>query len=366
MKILYDHQIFSSQAFGGISRYFYELLSRFSADAEIEFELALRYSRNSYLAGADFVAVSSFFGDRRFFGKTTLLNLINGLYSKRGVRRGDFDVFHPTYYNPYFLPHLRRKPFVVTVYDMVHELYPEMFAADDPTREWKREVLRNASRVIAISESTKSDLLRFYGVDEAVVKVVHLAGSLGVTTAARPVAGLPDRYLLFVGQRRGYKNFAPFARAVTPLLKGDSGLTVVCAGGGGFSPDERALFDGLGIAGRICQVSVDDDHLVALYRNARAFVYPSLYEGFGIPVLEALACGCPTVVSDSSSLPEVGGDAALYFDPHDELSMRDAISRAISDASLRGEFRERGFARARQFSWDKTARETKAVYEGLL
>src|SRR5450631_4288084 len=143
MKILYDHQIFSSQEYGGISRYFCELLRRFSNDDRIELELALRYSNNRYLLDFGFERLKPFFKDKKFIGKTSLLDFINGQKSRERLLKGDYDVFHPTYYNPYFLKHVGVKPYVVTVYDMVHEIYPEMYSTNDRTREWKRQSLKN-------------------------------------------------------------------------------------------------------------------------------------------------------------------------------------------------------------------------------
>lgn len=365
MKILYDHQIFSSQIYGGISRYFCELMSYYSVQGEPDFELALRYSNNRYLLDSGFARSKPFFKDKKFIGKTTLLDHYNVQKSCECLLMGDYDVFHPTYYNPYFLKQVGSKPYVMTVYDMVHELYPEMYPTNDKTREWKRRSLKYASKIIAISENTRQDVVRFYGLNEKKVDVIHLASSLRAIDTTKSLQ-FPGKYLLFVGQRLRYKNFPFFIRAVAPLMQQDSDLTIVCAGGGGFSPEESALFDSLGVAGRVSQLSVPDETLAALYGNARAFVFPSLYEGFGIPVLEAFACGCPVVLAESSCFPEVAGDAALYFDPRDEGALRSVLERIVKDESLRRDLRSRGFIRGEEFSWDKTASKTKTVYESLL
>ncbi|MBK5273825.1 MAG: glycosyltransferase family 4 protein [Desulfuromonadales bacterium] len=365
MRILYDHQIFSSQVYGGISRYFYELLSRLAENPEMDLDLALRFSNNSYLSGSSFANPGTFFKDKKFIGKTTLLDFLNGQKSREGLLKREYDVFHPTYYNPYFLKHIGGKPYVVTVYDMVHELYPEIYPSSDRTREWKLQSLKNASKIIAISENTRQDIIRIYGLDEQKVQVIHLASSLQSLDSSVP-APLPGKYLLYVGQRVRYKNFSFFIRAVAPLMKQDSDLAIICAGGGGFSPEESAIFESFGIAGRVRQLSVPDETLIALYENARALVFPSLYEGFGIPILEAFACGCPVVLAEASCFPEVAGDAALYFDPRDEGSLRAVLVKVVGDESLRADMRSRGFIRGRAFSWDKTASETKTVYESLL
>lgn len=366
MKILYDHQIFTSQVFGGISRYFAELMNRFHDDSGVEFELALRYSNNSYLQGAGWSHCRPFFPGRRFFGKTTLLTMLNDMTGRPSIKSGKYDIFHPTYYNPYYLALIGKRPAVVTVYDMTHELYPELFAANDRTVSWKQAVLSRAERIIAISENTKRDLLRCYRLDEKRVTVVHLASSLQGSGGTRVLPGLPANYLLFVGQRGGYKNFPSFVRALVPVMCENPELSIVCAGGGAFSPRERQMLAELGIDSRVRQYPAEDELLVSLYRGAMAFVFPSLYEGFGIPVLEAFSCGCPVLLSNRSSLPEIGGEAALYFDPEDEDSLLHAATRLMGDAGLRQSLAALGRARAGAFSWEKVARETKAVYETLL
>lgn len=366
MRILYDHQIFSSQVFGGISRYFYELMRCYDGTAGITFELALCRSNNSYLQAADFARPKTFFKGRRFVGKTTLLNALNGYKSRQSLLKGDFDLFHPTYYHPYFLKYLGRKPYVVTVYDMVHELYPETFPVADRTREWKKITIGNATRIIAISESTRQDLARLYDLDENRVEVVHLAASLRGDGVLPASIQLPERYLLFVGQRGGYKNFRFFVSELARFMHDMPDLRLVCAGGGEFTREEESLFENLKVTGKVLQLAVSDELLATLYSNALAFVFPSLYEGFGIPILEAFACGCPVLTSNRSSLPEVAGDAALYIDPEDAVSLKQQLERIVSDGALRDELKARGSARVTEFSWERAARETKAVYESVL
>jgi glycosyltransferase involved in cell wall biosynthesis len=172
--------------------------------------------------------------------------------------------------------------------------------------------------------------------------------------------------VLFVGQRGDYKNYSSFLTAMAPLLRDDARLRVVCAGGRAFGAEEVQRARQLGVGERVVHVpGPDDAALAALYRHARAFVFPSRYEGFGLPVLEAFAFGCPAVLARSSSLPEIGGDAARYFDPASEGAMRDAIDGVLRDESARAALIEAGRRRAREFSWARTARETWAYYAEL-
>jgi len=367
MRVLYDHQIFDSQLFGGISRYYVELLRHLRATPGTSASLGAAFSNNAYLPELAPPRPRRFFPGVRALRKGGHLGWLNRRASLAALRRGDFDLFHPTYYEPWFLPHLEGRPYVVTVYDMVHERSPELFAADDPTSGWKATLIRGAARVIAISENTRGDLVRLLGVAPERVSVVHLAAApLGQPGAPRP-AGLPARYLLFVGQRGAYKNFLPWLEAVAPLLAADRALGVVCAGGRPFHAAERATLVRLRVEGQVQhRPAVDDATLGALYQHATAFAFPSRYEGFGLPLLEAFLAGCPVVASGVSSLPEVGGDAAAWFDPVDQVSMREVTAGVLGDAGLRRGLAERGALRARAFSWARTAAETLTCYEAAL
>lgn len=168
-----------------------------------------------------------------------------------------------------------------------------------------------------------------------------------------------------MGKRELYKNFTGFFRAIQPLLHRHPDLHLVCAGGGAFSADEQSLFQASGLGHRVQYQPINDGILYGLYQHAQAFVFPSLNEGFGIPVLEAFGAGCPVVLSERSSLPEVAGEAAVYFDPENDESIADAIERVVTSESLRDQLRQSGRERLTLFSLDKTARQTFDVYKQL-
>ena len=372
MKILFDSQIFAAQKYGGISRYFCMLMGQFDSK-NVRYDLPAMYTSNYYLNDLMVRNPGRFRINNlpnRYAGGIfqRYANYRNGKENLRAISRGDFDIFHPTYYNPYFLPHLGDKPFVVTVYDMIHEIFPEYFPLDDQVIAWKQQLLSRASRIIAISANTKKDILKFYDVDEKKIEVVYLGNSLqGIDDAGSNTGDrLPEKYLLFVGDRSLYKNFYLFAEAVAPLVKTDPGLRLVCVGGRPFSGQENVFFRYHGLDGKVDYQQVNDTTLAGLYRGAIAFVYPSLYEGFGIPVLEAFSCDCPAILSNTSSLPEVGGDAAAYFDPKDASSIRETVCRVVCDGGLREKMIARGRERLTGFSWEKCADETLSVYHSLL
>ena len=378
MKILYDCQAFT-QRVGGISRYFYELINHFEDDPGLKWELPVRYSNNEYLRRLK--QLNSRTGNTFGRGRWRLRHLKNRLLHGRSrrwvnkesaiarIRTGEYDIFHPTCHDDYFLEFLpRNKPFVLTVYDMISEIYPECFPLDDPTSNRKKILAQKAARIIAISETTKRDLVNIFGIPEDKVTVIYLGNSLDAD--AKPtdfnlLKDLPAQYLLFVGSRTGYKNFYFFLRSISALLLENPELQIVCAGNS-FTNEENQFFESLGLTGRIKQYAVGDIGLAYCYQNARAFVFPSLYEGFGLPALEAFSCGCPAILSTGGSLPEIGADAAIYFNPKDGRAIQEAVSRAINDEGLRRELIQKGKTRVRDFSWEKTARTTKQVYTEVL
>ena len=368
MKIAYDHQTFTLQDYGGISRYFFELLNYLHRTGRANFDLWVRFSNNLYLEGSPFSDHRRFCPGRSFRGKVRLVDRLNRPRSRRGLAAQAFDLFHPTYFDPYFLGPLGRKPFVLTIHDMVHEHFPGLFTRQAMTPVWKKAVAPGAARILADSQNTKNDIIRLLGIDEERIDVVHLAGGLEKPSGPAPasIPGFPERYLLFVGGRVEYKNFRPFARAVAPLLREDPGLGVVCAGGGPFRRDERRFLGELGLADRFLQRDLDDRGLGSAYAAAVVFVFPSLYEGFGVPILEAFSCDCPVVLSRASSFPEVAGQAAAYFDPADEASIRETVRRALDDEGLRESLRAKGKEQLKKFSWARTAEATLAVYEKAL
>jgi len=372
MKILYDHQSFALQEFGGISRYFTELMNQFQSrqDLSVSFELSLKYSNNKDLEKYRFTHFHNFIKDFSFPGKPTILNQINKSNSISSVRRKNFDVFHPTYYDPYFLQHIKKKPFVLTIFDMIHEIFPQYYPRYDRIRLFKEKLANRANKIIAISQNTKNDLINIYHLDSEKIQVIYLGNPLQEIKCNQieqesNIKDIYGEYLLFVGNRNIYKNFLFFIQAVSPLFYNYTELRVICAGGGKLSDNEKKILRKMNIANRVLQVAVNDQELKRLYMGAKAFVFPSLYEGFGLPTLEAFSCRCPVLLSDISSLPEIGGKAALYFDPYNEESIRRAIKSVLDHENTRQKMIDEGTRQLKKFSWEKTAEETKALYQSV-
>ena len=357
MNILYDSQIFMLQRYGGISRYFYELI-RYLIPLE-SILLHVGFNNNRY-------GISSLKGYKRIWGhhikdmkgKTRLCSYLNALHFKYFAWHEDADIYHPTYYENYEIPGAKK---VVTVYDMIHELFPQEFWGDR-TAEKKAKILQDADGIIAISENTKKDLIRLFGIPQEKIRVIYLANSLSASLQDVSVVEMP--YLLYVGNRSGYKNFMGFAQAFAgSQYKND--VKLVCFGGGEFTKSERDSLIRMGIWERTVYCSGGDDVLSNLYQFAVAFVYPSIYEGFGLPLLEAMHHGTPVLTGATSSIPEVAGDAAEYFNPNEPESIREVMDRLLSDADRRQELRVRGREREKMFSWQRCAEETLDFYRVL-
>jgi glycosyltransferase involved in cell wall biosynthesis len=362
MRILYDGQIYALQAAGGINRYFASLIDRLPADFTPL--LTMYHARELNYPSHPNLKV---YGSRRFRPERVAFRLARN-YFRRVADGGNFDLAHPTYYTLLTRREVSeyRCPVVITVHDMIHELFPAQMDPTGAHAEEKRRAIEAADSVICVSESTRRDLLERHRLDGKAVSVIHQASEIDEARTHGPEP-VPERpYFLFVGARGGYKNFdlllAAFARARGALAEAS-----LCAVGPPFSRDEERRIAALGLDGRVENYGrVSDAHLARLYRHSVALVYPSLYEGFGIPPLEAMTCGTAVVASNRSSIPEVVGDAGLLFDPESADELTDILLTLARDPSRRESLVERGRERAALFSWDTTAARTVEVYRSLV
>lgn len=349
LKIFYDHQIFSIQKFGGISRYFHEIISR-----NMNAFAPNIYTENFYLRGIT--------NSVNFRGKARLINYANIIYTLIMIKFVKYDVFHPTYYGTYFLG-VNKNPLVVTVYDMIHEIYAGIyFAEESTTMLQKKEICQKADGIIAISETTKRDLVNILKINPEKIEVIYLGSNL---QKKEKNIELPKRYILFVGNRGLYKNFTKFVYAASPLLKNDLELEVFCVGSS-FDAMEKALLSSLGILDRIQTYLAEDDEMYTIYKNAECFVFPSLYEGFGIPILEAYESDCPLLLSDIDCFREVAAEAGYYFDPEDIGDMQKKLEEVLYSEELKKTLIEKGKERLKDFSWEKTYAQTCAYYEKVV
>lgn len=355
--IAFDGIVFSLQKYGGISVYFNALLEETKA-ANIPFELRLGIDR---LQGRPSAAVQSFWRPVR----------------ERALERYrdfecDADFAHSSYFRLPAAASRARPKSVVTVYDFTYERY--FSPAQRLAHCWQKyRAIRKADAVLCISESTRRDLLYYVkDVDPHKVVVTHLAanavffdrsaddvGTQAALNSAVPAAARSAGYVIFVGSRRTYKNFGPLLWALTELP-----LHLVCVGGGPLTKAEHASVVQT-VPGRLHHLNWADDKLLhALYRHATALVFPSLYEGFGIPLVEAMAAGCPVVAGNTSSIPEVVDDAGLLLGDVNAETLRGAILE-VQVPTRRRDMIERGVEQAQKFTWQSCFRSTLAAYVEL-
>ena len=362
MKILYDHQMFSIQKYGGVTKYFCELIK--NIPSEDEFQLSVIFSYNHYLREDSeiFKKINVPIPDGQFKGKGFLkkvLYLINQSYSSRIISLNNYDLLHPTFYDTYFLGSLK-KPYIITVHDLI--AFKDNFYKHSSLRTQMKKVIKNATRIISISENTKKDIVDILNIHPEKIDVIyHGYNKPKANNNINPYG----RYILYVGRRGGYKNFITFAKAISGLLNKESALKLICVGEP-FNKEEISDFKLLNISRQTIALTVTENLLNSLYSNALVFVFPSLYEGFGMPIIEAFANNCPVCLSNTGSLPEIAEDAAVYFDPYDKESILNAIERVIYNNNFSQEIIKRGKARLTYFSWEKTAEQTINSYKKTL
>lgn len=358
--IIYDSQIFDLQKYGGISRYFCEIISKL----DMEYDISVRFTENHYLVQTKLAGHRIYVPHFFFKHYKQRLLLENQKLTRRLLRKSSPYLFHPTYYDPSFLECIGHNPYVITVHDMIHELFPEYFHDAKEVAAQKKEVITKADRIIAISENTKKDIINILNIDPRKIDVIYHGTSMQ-PHHGKDQLSLPDRYILFVGDRTLYKNFQRLLEAFAIIHKTDQDLYLLCTGHP-LNWEEKTLIDKLNIADRIIQVSIDDRNLSELYSRALLFVFPSLYEGFGIPILEAYACHCPVALSNTSCFPEIAGDAGAYFDPYSVESMTQTLTEVIYSNEKRSCLVATGMKRLQLYSWEKATQETKKVYQKVL
>jgi glycosyltransferase involved in cell wall biosynthesis len=369
MKVLFDHQSFSGAKYGGVARYFYDLMYNLKFQQKIDIDLALLFSNNDYLKHGDIKKIIPFSFFLGYANTNMMFSHINRANSAVKVALHEYDIFHPTYFKDYFLPFLGKKPFVITHHDVIPEKFSTQYAAlDGFNKAQKQRILDKASKIIAVSENTKQDLLEIFNIAPEKIEVIYHSTHF-TTFRPNPLIKLntPKRYLLYIGSRYNYKNFLFFVRAIAPILKKQDDLYLLCGGNEQFTAIEQKLFADLNISDKIIHQEIEnDDVLYRLYQNAIGFVYPSLYEGFGIPILEAFACGCPVILSDCSCFPEVAQNAALYFKPDNEEHIAYQVEQLLDRAELRSDLIKKGYQRLKYFSPEITAQKTLEVYKSVL
>jgi mannosyltransferase len=331
MKILYDGIISSLQAYGGITVYFKEIISRIPRD---EYSL-IEYTND------------------RTISEGSIKRPPRTLERYRNFKLpGDTaDIFHSTYYR---IPDSQTIPIVTTVHDFTYELYipgPKTWL-----HSWqKNKAIKASDLIICVSQNTANDLVKFCDVDERKIKVIHN----GVSDCYRPLELATNNNVIFVGARSGYKNFEIAVKSVAQC----NTLRLAIVGGGHLTTKERSMLDTV-LPGRYEHLGkISNEELNILYNTSYCLLYPSEYEGFGIPVIEAMRAGCPVIAVNRSSIPEVAGNAALLLDT---ITIENIVDALNSIPSNREPLKRAGLAQSARFSWEKCFTETYQAYKNLI
>lgn len=362
MKILYDYQTLWLQSYGGISRYFYKLYVGIQKKfPEVIIDMPVKSSKNVY-----FKDVLKYKEYEAHIGR--ILNELETIKSilLHRLHNDDYDLVHMTFFVPMIWPlfvNWRKTKLVITVHDMAHERYLSHLRRQI---RLKKKYIYRADAIIAISEATKHDLLKIYpDVDQNKIKVIYHGCDIKKTAKVRK---LEYEYFLYIGMRNSYKNFRLLLEAYADFAKRNSYNIpkLVCAGGGRFDETEVEWIENLEITNEVIQISFQDDELFSLYENAIAFIYPSLLEGFGIPLLEAFKCGVPIIASDIECFREIAGDAALFFESDNYASLSSALQDIYTNKAHCEKLINKGKQRVTLFTWDSTICKTYECYLGVI
>ncbi|MDJ0338359.1 glycosyltransferase family 1 protein [Cryobacterium sp. PH31-O1] len=360
MRVKFDDQIFVSQVRGGISSYFAWLVREFRSNAcyNVEVTGLPVFSKTSGAHDA--------LGSRPFpiniLNRPRILSFANGLARSPRLRP---DLVHSTYYNSRHLAKGHKR--VMTVHDMSPEILPDKFALGD-AHKYKAQQVTEADAILCVSETTKNDLLSYFPKISAPIFVTPLAVGdpfLGELPTVTSMLETPRTFVLFVGARFSYKGFDVFLKAFA-LLREDLDVGLVLVGGNPLDNLERQQIRALNLGKNFLHCSPTDADLATIYRRATVFVYPSFYEGFGLPILEALACSCPIVISNAPALLEVAGDAARVFPRGDERALAAEMLSVVDHAERTQVLQALGLNRVAEFSWQKTAELTRNAYQQVL
>ena len=358
MKIYYDYQIFLHQKFGGISKYYINLINHL--DSRVEKSIIAPFYKNYYLNNQNKDTKKFVYIDIKTKNVNFISKNLNKAYTKFLYNYQTPDIFHFTYFNQkYYLK--KKSSYVITIYDLIKEkFYNDKFKNEEIN---KIKYFSCMDKIICISENTKKDLIDHYKLSPQLIEVVHLGVSFDKSYIKIDNKIPKKPYLLFVGERYRYKNFI-LAYTKSNRLKKD--FDILCFGGNSFTSEEINFFKEFRISQNIKQINGSDLELNYVYKKARCFIFPSLYEGFGLPLLEAMNMDCPVICSDTSCFSEVTNNAAAMFDPNNIENIIHEIEDVVYDEQKFSDLIIKGRNNIKNFSWQKCAEQTLKVYNSIL
>ena len=351
-NILFEHSIFLHQKMGGISKYIYNLnkyLNKYNFHSFIYSPLTindnLEKKNKNNIFFIKFKKIPFMF-TKIFYAINNILTLIKiSIYKP--------NIFHYSYYNNFF-SRIVNKPSVLTVYDLIHEKLKSK-----NYKFYKNKLLKKVNKIICISNQTKKDLIKYYNVSANKISVIHLGINQKIISSKK------KNFILFVGHREGYKNFDNLIRAYSKSKYLKNKYKLIVFGLNNFNEYEKNLFKKYNVTENIIYKNGNDNYLNALYSQATVFVFPSYHEGFGLPILEAMRCGCPITCSNIEVFKEISNNSCVYFDPKNTLSIKRSIEKIVKSKKLQKKLIKKGYSNIKKFTWEKCAKETIKVYDKL-
>lgn len=361
-RVAFDDQIFMAQTRGGVSKYIVELLQRLPKFGVTPILLS-NQSSNQHLVEAGLAKKSETLNP--LISKAKYLSWRQfGIPNSMPKAFPEFDLLHHTFTNGHYL-NLETEFRLVTIHDMTPELFPEYFPFGNPHLA-KKSFCSNSDGLIAISQSAATDLRKIYSdVQLPFTKVIHHGISEIFFEQIKENIVLPKKYILFVGVRSGYKDFSLALSVFNEFQKSHPGYKLLTVGGGVFSKKEKSAIAELDLGDSVIQLFPNDIEIVEIYKHADALLFPSHYEGFGFPTLEAMATGTPVVLARNSCMEEIGGEIGFYFETG---NFEDCLSKleAATEIGFKEEYSQSAIAHARKFTWDETARKTADFYREII
>jgi len=375
LKVLYDHQAFDMQMYGGVSNRAVQLISNLPNDIEVRF--GVKKSQNihlleSHMGNFKVPLLSNFerlLNGKHYFGKNVLhyylqmyLQKMNRRYSKDLLKSGYYDIFHPTFFDWYFVNYLQSKPFVLTIHDLTAELY---FSQDDQQVKARKLLMGKAAHIVVNSKYTYNQVVDYYNVSESKISVVYCGAPEHINFSKQKCFEFD--YLLYVGDRcTSYKNFIPMLNNIRDFLLCHKNIKLLCTGKP-FSQEEISIMSKMGIFNCVLHQNCTQSELFNLYSNALCFIYPSLNEGFGMPILEAFSVNCPVFLSRRSCFPEIAADAAVYFELDNKSgNLSEKLEEFLKwDAPQKESLLKRQRERLRCFSWKESAIRLSNIYQSI-
>jgi glycosyltransferase involved in cell wall biosynthesis len=382
MNILFDYQAFEIQRFGGVSRSYAELIPYLQHEG-CQCSVGLKETDNANiklpgLKPLHYTHDKYFKGKRWFNGQRTLTRKImkaaghendcldiNQEYCIKLLKQQNYDIFEPTFFDSYFLPYIKGRPFVLQIHDMIPEICSLQEDINIFQIKQKQILCPLATKIRVPSHRTKEDVINILSISPEKISVIpHGVPFLDYIHKHPSPFDFP--YLLFVGERSLYKNFSSLLLEFSMILEREPDIHLVCTGRG-FSESEQKELNLLHLRNRVHQLFADTDTLSGLYQNAHAFVFPSSYEGFGLPILEAFSCGCPVFLNNASCFPEIAGGAAIYFDIQKRGDLAEHLIHFLRSSSQdKDNLISRGYHRANEYSWGKSAKLLSDLYNEIL